>query len=242
MGEFIKHTACYNDLTIVRDDGKIKSYYAVLCSCNLCGNESRYKKADVISGRVKRCRQCNKDRKIKKQKCSDCGNQGESRYMIRSKRFGTICKQCYEKNTNIQCKSCNTIVDISNGNHSGYCKEHWNFHRVAYMLWSSTQHRSKDKSLIFDLDIEWIKERLHKCEVTGIEFELRDMATKSTTNYSNRKPLTPSVDRIDPHKGYTKDNCRVVCWWYNLAKSNWDDFVVGQIVLNWIKNKEGNIG
>lgn len=242
MGEFVKHTDIYNDLTILREDGKIKTYFAVLCSCNLCGNINRYKKADVLSGRVKRCQQCNKERKVKKQNCADCGSHEESRNMVHSKRFGVVCKSCYEKSTNIKCKSCDTIIDISNGNHSGYCKEHWNFHRVAYMLWSATQHRSKDRDLDFDLDIGWIKERLYFCEVTGIKFELRDMATKSTTNYSNRKPLTPSVDRVDPDKGYTKDNCRIVCWWYNLAKSNWDDLAVKQIVLEWVKNKEVEIG
>ena len=105
------------------------------------------------------------------------------------------------------------------------------------MLWSATQHRSKDRDLDFDLDIDWIKERLYFCEVTGIKFELRDMATKSTTNYSNRKPRTPSIDKIDSNKGYTKDNCRVVCWWYNLAKSNWEDSMIEQIVKEWVKNK-----
>ena len=106
------------------------------------------------------------------------------------------------------------------------------------MLWSATQHRAKDRNLEFDLDIDWIKNRLIFCEVTGIAFELRDMEVKSTTNYSNRKPLTPSIDKIDSTKGYTKDNCRVVCWWYNLAKSNWDDDTVERIVRAWVKNKE----
>ena len=238
MGEFVKHTAVESDLTIIKEEGKIKSYRAVLCSCNLCGSVDKYKKAEILSGKVKRCKQCNKDLKIKKLNCVVCDSLVESRVMVHSKRFGTVCQSCYDKSTNIRCKSCETAINISNGNHSGYCKEHWNFHRVAYMLWSATQHRSKDRNLEFDLDIDWIKNRLIFCEVTGIAFELRDMDVKSTTNYSNRKPLTPSIDKIDSTKGYTKDNCRVVCWWYNLAKSNWDDDTVERIVREWAKNKE----
>lgn len=74
----------------------------------------------------------------------------------------------------------------------------------------------------FDLTREWIGERLQSgvCEVTGIALEL------SKPPGSRFHPWAPSVDRIDCKKGYTQDNCRVVCWIYNMAKSEWTDDVV----------------
>ena len=38
-----------------------------------------------------------------------------------------------------------------------------------------------------------------------------------------RSPWSPSIDRIDPRFGYTPGNCRIVCWLYNAAKSEFTD-------------------
>ena len=67
----------------------------------------------------------------------------------------------------------------------------------------------KRYDLLYDLKLQ-----SGYCEITGISFE---------QNKGNRSPFGPSIDRIDPKKGYTKDNCRVVVSCYNLAKSNWSD-------------------
>jgi hypothetical protein len=74
----------------------------------------------------------------------------------------------------------------------------------------------------FDLTHEWLAQRLEAgaCEVTDIPLEL------SKPPGSRFHPWAPSVDRIDCKLGYTQDNCRVVCWIYNMAKSEWTDDVV----------------
>jgi hypothetical protein len=76
----------------------------------------------------------------------------------------------------------------------------------------------------FDLTHEWVAERLAvgKCEVTGLPL---DLARPEDGRFH---PWGPSVDRIDCKKGYTQDNCRVVVWIYNMAKSEWSDEVVLQ--------------
>lgn len=76
----------------------------------------------------------------------------------------------------------------------------------------------------FDLTREWIELRLTHgtCEVTGLKFDLgRDASQRFN-------PWCPSIDRTDPSKGYTQDNCRAVVWIYNMAKSGWTDDVVMQ--------------
>lgn len=87
----------------------------------------------------------------------------------------------------------------------------------ARSLWASARKRSEDKSLAFDLTPEWIQPKLEAgvCEVTGLPLELSGEEFKG---YGHFRPWTPSLDRIDPTKGYTTDNVQVVCWIYNQAK------------------------
>lgn len=81
---------------------------------------------------------------------------------------------------------------------------------AATTLVSGARHRSKKFGVPFDLTIEWVKQKLAlgKCEITGIEF---DTARK-------KGPLIPTLDRTIPSQGYTKKNCKLVCWIYNRAK------------------------
>lgn len=91
----------------------------------------------------------------------------------------------------------------------------------AKSLWTTARNRAESKGWDFDLTPEWIEERLIAglCEATGIPLELKGTATK------HFRPWTPSLDRTDCHKGYTKDNVKVVCWMYNQAKgvSDYED-------------------
>lgn len=76
--------------------------------------------------------------------------------------------------------------------------------------------KKDEKQREFNLTHEWFQKRLDKnvCEVTGIPFVLK----LGKTTYS-RSPFQPSVDRIDRTKGYTIDNCQLVCLIYNTSKS-----------------------
>lgn len=71
------------------------------------------------------------------------------------------------------------------------------------------------RGLDFDLDIDWLYARIIKgCELTKLPF-----------NIDNRKamPTSPSIDRINPSKGYTKDNCRLILNGLNCLKGAGDD-------------------
>lgn len=87
--------------------------------------------------------------------------------------------------------------------------------RVKTLLNHALQ-RSKDKNLPYDLDREWLLEKITTgvCEVTGLPLSLDDGSNGTGT----QRPWTPSLDRRDNTKGYTKDNTQVVCWIYNRAK------------------------
>lgn len=78
------------------------------------------------------------------------------------------------------------------------------------------RRRAIEKGMEYDIDIPWLKIKLTRgrCEVTDLAFD----DTKDP--YVN--PFYPSIDRIDSSKGYTKDNCQVVCMMFNNAKQDHD--------------------
>jgi hypothetical protein len=79
--------------------------------------------------------------------------------------------------------------------------------RARHLL-NSIRSRAKEKGLPFDLDVEWLFERIKAgvCEVTGLPFSLTS------------RSFCPSVDQRQPGAGYTKANSQVTCWIYNRAK------------------------
>ena len=59
-----------------------------------------------------------------------------------------------------------------------------------------------------------------KCQLTGIPF------SSERKPGCVKRPWMPSVDRIDCSKGYTADNCRLVCVAVNLALNEFGDEVL----------------
>lgn len=76
-----------------------------------------------------------------------------------------------------------------------------------------------------NLSVDWLLHKLEngKCEVTGMPFHIQSY--KENPGF-DKHPYTPSVDKIDPDKGYTTDNCRLVVWVYNRAKGKYSDSIV----------------
>ncbi len=58
------------------------------------------------------------------------------------------------------------------------------------------------------------------CSATGLPLNL------DWSGPGRRNPWAPSLDRIDPSKGYLQGNVRIVCVIFNLAKGDWMDDVV----------------
>lgn len=84
---------------------------------------------------------------------------------------------------------------------------------VSTML-AAARGRAKKNNLEFTLNKEWVTKHLHPllCEATGVALQLE---IDNTYQYT---PFRPSIDRTNNTKGYTKDNCKVVCNIYNVAK------------------------
>lgn len=78
----------------------------------------------------------------------------------------------------------------------------------------SVKARARKEKLPFDLTVEWAKSVwTGRCALSNVEFELK----------IKRHPRSPSIDKIDPKKGYLQSNCRFICLAANRFKNDWSD-------------------
>lgn len=76
----------------------------------------------------------------------------------------------------------------------------------------------------FDLDNEWFWERYAMgSALSGIEFQ--------NGSRSDHNGFSASIDRIDPTRGYTKDNCRLILQAENMFKGRLTDDEMLSIAL-----------
>ena len=79
-------------------------------------------------------------------------------------------------------------------------------------LLKDARRRAKAKGIKFSLTREWVIDRLRvlTCEATGWLFVIQ--------SGRGHHPFAPSIDRINPLKGYTPANCRIVISAVNTLK------------------------
>jgi hypothetical protein len=103
-------------------------------------------------------------------------------------------------------------------------------------LVSRAKSKCKKLGLPFDLDKEYLvelnKSQGGKCSKTGIEFQLRP-----AEGYGDAAPWTPSLDQLDPGKGYTKTNIQLVCFMYNVCKGVWTNNEVSYFAKALLENQ-----
>ena len=85
-------------------------------------------------------------------------------------------------------------------------------HAKAVKMLGIAKHSAKKRGIEFDIRVEDIEQALRDgvCQVTGIAFDFGPCG-----------PWRPSIDRIDPRKGYTRNNIQIVVWIYNTAKQQY---------------------
>lgn len=77
---------------------------------------------------------------------------------------------------------------------------------------TAAKSRAENKGITFSLTEEWALARwTGKCELTDIPFVLGLRGCSG-------KIYSPSIDKIDPKKGYTPENCRFVIFMVNIFK------------------------
>jgi len=120
------------------------------------------------------------------------------------------------------CLCCGIAEQHRKSRKSQACSTCYKKYRNLYNLLRSAKYRADTRYLEFDLDIEWAIKQPSVCPKTGVKLTY----SENGKDYSNRQPTAASIDKIDASKGYTKDNCAIVCWWYNVSKQQYDDNMV----------------
>lgn len=125
----------------------------------------------------------------------------------------TNCRKVYKKTskTVTLCPSCNTerVKSLS----------------IETKMRNRAQQRAKKNNIEFNLEKKDIKVPT-KCPILEIPLVIHN-GTSGGRNHS------PSLDRIDPNKGYTKDNVWVISQLANIMKSNADKEML-IIFANWV--------
>lgn len=100
--------------------------------------------------------------------------------------------------------------------------------------------RSQTRDLAFNLSMDWllntVEQQDFRCALTGIEFYSKHTSSGKTN------PFAPSLDRIDPKKGYTTDNVRIVILAVNLMLLDWGPEIFEQVANSfryWKRHKTG---
>lgn len=105
---------------------------------------------------------------------------------------------------------------------------------VWRMMLQHAKKRAAKLGLEYELDdhIEEIKARLAPmtCEMTGVALAPGAGCGGQGKRYYN----TPSLDRIDPTKGYLYSNIRIVCWAMNAALGTWGEARLKELMLAWM--------
>jgi hypothetical protein len=142
----------------------------------------------------------------------------------------TVCKQCHKEYTQNNKESIKQKGIKYRQKNKDSIKEYIRKNCLRRLL-DKARFRTKRKNLQFDLTVEWLQERYTgRCELTGIEFQF---------GTEGRSPITPSLDRIDSSKGYTKDNIRIVIWALNRAIGEYGIDVYERIAKAYFRNKLG---
>lgn len=85
----------------------------------------------------------------------------------------------------------------------------------AYEIWKQAKDRATMRGIEFSLSRERVERAVlvGRCEVTGLRFSFEITGKRMS-------PLSPSIDRINPNRGYVVGNVQIVCWLYNRAKGD----------------------
>lgn len=99
---------------------------------------------------------------------------------------------------------------------------------------SSKRSSARRKHLRFALKPEYLellwKNQGGRCAVTGTLF-----SDKLVQDAFVKQPLLPSLDRIEPNKGYIPGNVRFVLTMVNFAINQWGDAIFAQVAKSMAK-------
>lgn len=130
---------------------------------------------------------------LKKGHCSSCRKEQKKNY--------------YQKNKDKIKEKTNKYYH-SNKEKASASMKIWRLNNKEKSMWKAAKKRAVEKNLIFDIEVEDIVIPPH-CPILGIPLEM---------NNGGPGRNSPSLDKICPLSGYTKNNIQVISYMANTMK------------------------
>lgn len=186
-------------------------------------------------GKTKEFSEFNKDKKGTyglQGRCRDCDKEKNRKYRATHKEyFKQKSKELYKPELNPE-RYANHRDDFLRRRNE-YAKSVKG--RFVTLLYSA-KTRAIKSGLEYNLDLDWLlelyKEQNKCCLLTGIELQFES----HHGGKRNCKPFSPSLDRINPKLGYTKENTRLVCTLINLAMNTFGEDTFRQVAAAYLNH------
>ena len=193
--------------------------------CKICDSEHARKNYTV--NRLKRREVQKKYRETNREKMKE---RNEKYYEENHETLKGYARKHYDANS----EDINKRKKINYQINSKKVKEQQkNYRKINPFLFTlkSAKRRAEERGISFNLEKDFLKKLWNDCNgictMTGVS-----MLQTSKVN----DPLTMSLDRINPEKGYVKGNVRFVSRWYNVSRSNWGDSFTREMCQRVIDN------
>lgn len=177
---------------------KGRSYINYICLCGAAGKTRK-----DYANKIKSCRKC-------QHKCEILIEDNTKRWCGKCSSVKLVEEFTLRKDgSNRNCKQCETNYRKANQKRITKKVAEWYASNPEKRLYYTAKHRAKNKNLQFNLSINDIVIP-EVCPILGIKID----------SSRSKKDNSPSLDRIDSFKGYTKENVQVISWRANWIKNN----------------------
>lgn len=129
-----------------------------------------------------------------------------------------VCKCCYSpfEATGPNRKYCSRECYNEGNRKAMWSKGYLDYTIRLSRLYSMAKNRAAKKNVPFTITTKDLIELWDYqdgcCAISGLPFDLSASSQKGTPRFN-----TVSVDRIEPYKGYTRNNIRLVCYQINVG-------------------------
>ena len=128
-------------------------------------------------------------------------------------KFTTDNRRYYRNNKHLVCRDCRNFRDRENAYKAS---NDTLIRKILNNRLKSSKYRSKKENTTFDLDLDYLVSLYYNqkglCAISKIPMTFNI--------YNGKNSLNISLDKIDPKKGYIKDNVQLLCFYVNQMKSD----------------------
>jgi len=153
--------------------------------------------------------------------CRDCGERFDDYNGRNHRKY--LCQKCFNYRNKMQARKGALSLDVY-------------FKNILRAIKNNYQRNRYDNDIDFDYIMELYELQEGKCALSGIEMTLGYDDNHIEEDKQYRKPFNISIDRINPERGYVKDNVVFICNIVNFFKGSYDTDTVYEVANKIVEN------